>query len=68
MNKLSDYQEKIVLQMLIQGHSSKEIAEWLNISPHHYKKIKSSLFKKYNIKRAIQLLPAIINAKIDENL
>ena len=54
--------------MLIQGHSSKEIAEWLNISPHHYKKIKSSLFKKYNIKRAIQLLPAIINAKIDENL
>lgn len=67
MDKLS-YQEKIVLQMLIQGHNLNEIAEWLNISRFACRKIKLELFKKFKIKRTIQLLPVILQLDIADKI
>ena len=67
MDKLS-YQEKIVLQMLIQGHNLNEIAEWLNISRFECRKIKLELFKKFKIKRTIQLLPVILQSDIADKI
>ncbi len=54
------YEEKVVMEMLIQGYNAQEIISWLAIDYQEYKKIKLRLMHKLQVKRIIQLLPLAI--------
>lgn len=59
------YEEKIILEMLIQGSNAKDIQYWLNISYNKYYKTKHKLFKKMHVKRTIQLLPTALKLQLE---
>ncbi len=59
MNTLT-YEEKVVMEMLIQGSNAAEIISWLELDYREYKKIKLRLLHKLHVKRIIQLLPLAI--------
>lgn len=54
LDNLTD-NEKIVMNMLIQGYNYKTILEWLGIDYSYYNLIRKSILKKLSITRITQL-------------
>ena len=62
-NQLSD-REKEVFYLLLDGHSSREISQSLNISPKTADKHRSSIFKKTSVDNSTQLLHFAIDLEL----
>lgn len=61
-------QEKEIATMLMQGQNYRVICEWIGINYKEYLQIKRSIFKKLNIKRVTQILPAAVQEKLIDSL
>jgi len=63
MVKLTQIEYEVV-SMLIYGHNSRAIIEWLEITNKEFLKIKYTIFRKLKITRTIQLLNVLIEKQI----
>ena len=48
--------ERMVIDLLIQGHNLRTITEWTELDYKSLMKIKLSIYKKLKIKRSIQII------------
>ena len=53
-------EEKVVMEMLIQGQQCRVITEWLSIDYISYNSIRKSILKKLAVNRTAQLLKIAI--------
>ena len=63
----TDAIDENVIQLLIEGHSTKEIADWLNLSPRTIERRLSRLKDRFEAANLVHLVAKIVAAQVSDN-
>lgn len=63
----TDAIDENIIQLLIEGHTTKEIADWLNLSPRTIEHRLSRLKDRFEAENLVHLVAKIVAAQVSEN-